>query len=126
MEDRNRRRGRYFALDELRGLVFISMVLYHGMWDLVYMFGHEIAWYEGTAGYVWQQSICWSFLLLSGFCWPFGREKYRRGLLVFGAGALVTAVTCLFLPQDRVIFGVLTFLGTASLLTTFFHPLLLQ
>ena len=53
MEDRNRRRGRYLALDELRGLVFISMVLYHGMWDLVYMFGHEIAWNEGTAGYVW-------------------------------------------------------------------------
>lgn len=124
MEDRNRRRGRYFALDELRGLVFISMVLYHGMWDLVYMFGHEIAWYEGTAGYVWQQSICWCFILLSGFCWAFGRNKYRHAGLVFGAGFLVTLVTCLFLPEDRVVFGVLTFLGTAAFLTTLLQPLL--
>lgn len=118
--------ARYLMLDEGRGLVFLSMFFYHAMWDLVYLFGVDAGWYRGTAGYVWQQSICWSFILLSGFCWPFGREKYRRGLLVFGAGALVTAVTCLFLPQDRVIFGVLTFLGTASLLTTFFHPLLLR
>ena len=118
--------ARYLMLDEGRGLVFLSMFFYHAMWDLVYLFGVDAGWYRGTAGYVWQQSIWWSFILLSGFCWPFGREKCRRGLLVFGAGALVTAVTCLFLPQDRVIFGVLTFLGTASLLTTFFHPLLLR
>ena len=26
-------------LDELRGLDLISMMLYHGMWDLVYLFG---------------------------------------------------------------------------------------
>ena len=30
---------RYALLDELRGLDLISMMLYHGMWDLVYLFG---------------------------------------------------------------------------------------
>ena len=48
----------------------------------------------------------------------------RRGAQVFGAGALVTAVTLLFMPEDRVIFGVLTFLGTAMLLTGVLEPLL--
>ena len=30
---------RYALLDELRGLALISMIGYHAMWDLVYMFG---------------------------------------------------------------------------------------
>ena len=41
---------------------------------------------------VWQQSICWVFILLSGFCLPLGHHPFRRGAVVFGAGALVTAV----------------------------------
>ena len=32
-------------LDELRGLDLISMMLYHGMWDLVYLFGVRAPWY---------------------------------------------------------------------------------
>ena len=48
----------------------------------------------------------------------------RRGVTVFAAGALVTAVTLVFMPGSRVIFGVLTFLGTAMLLTGVLEPLL--
>ena len=57
------------------------------------------------------------FLLLSGFCVQLGHHTLRRGAQVFGAGALVTAVTLLFMPEDRVVFGVLTLLGSAMLLT---------
>ena len=74
--------------------------------------------------FLWQQTICWVFILLSGFCAPFGRHMLRRGVTVFAAGALVTAVTLVFMPGDRVIFGVLTFLGTAMLLTGVLEPLL--
>lgn len=38
--------------------------------------------------------------------------------------ALVTAVTLVFMPGGRVVFGVLTFLGTAMLLTGVLEPLL--
>ena len=57
------------------------------------------------------------FILLSGFCVQLGHHTLRRGAQVFGAGALVTAVTLLFMPEDRVVFGVLTLLGSAMLLT---------
>ena len=92
--------ARYRLLDELRGLDLISMMLYHGMWDVVFLFGVAQKWYTGRPGFVWQQSICWVFLLLSGFCLPLGHHPFRRGAVVFGAGALVTAVTLLFLPED--------------------------
>ena len=116
--------GRYALLDELRGLDLISMMLYHACWDLIYLFGLWMNWYVGRPGHLWQQSICWIFILLSGFCVPFGRHTLRRGATVFGAGALVTAVTLIFMPADRVVFGVLTLLGTAMLLTGLLEPVL--
>ena len=81
-------------------------------------------WYAATPGHLWQQSICWVFILLSGFCVPLGHHTLRRGAMIFGAGVLVTAVTLLFMPEDRVVFGVLTLLGSAMLLTGLLEPLL--
>lgn len=116
--------SRYALLDELRGLDLVSMMLYHACWDMMFLFGIWMDWYAGMPGRLWQQTICWVFILLSGFCAPFGRHMLRRGVTVFAAGALVTAVTLVFMPGDRVIFGVLTFLGTAMLLTGVLEPLL--
>lgn len=100
--------GRYALLDELRGLDLVSMMLYHACWDMMFLFGIWMDWYAGMPGRLWQQTICWVFILLSGFCVQLGHHTLRRGAQVFGAGALVTAVTLLFMPEDRVIFGVLT------------------
>ena len=94
MKKNEQRRQRYGALDWIRGITLISMILYHGAWDLVYMFGVNWDWYRSKGAYAWQQSICWTFILLSGFCWALGqnrRRKLRRGLLVFSGGALITA-----------------------------------
>lgn len=44
---------RYALLDELRGLDLISMMLYHGMWDLVYLFGVRAPWYGSWQGELW-------------------------------------------------------------------------
>ena len=98
--------GRYALLDELRGLDLLSMIGYHACWDLIFLFGMSATWYTGWQGHLWQQSICWVFILLSGFCLPLGHRPLRRGLIVSGAGVLVTAVTLLFMPEDRVVFGV--------------------
>mgnify|MGYP000733154684 CR=1 FL=1 len=116
--------GRYALLDELRGLDLVSMMLYHACWDMMFLFGIWMDWYAGMPGRLWQQTICWVFILLSGFCVPLGHRTLKRGAQVFAAGALVTVVTLVFMPEDRVIFGVLTFLGTAMLLTGVLEPLL--
>ena len=66
--------ARYALLDELRGLDLVSMMLYHGCWDLVNLFGIQADWYYGLPGHLWQQSICWVFILLSGFCVQLGHH----------------------------------------------------
>lgn len=116
MEKKKSGSGRLALLDSLRGLTLISMILYHACWDAVYLLGANWPWYGSRAAYIWQQSICWTFIMLSGFCIPFSSKLLRRGLEVFGAGALVMAVTCLLLPEDRVVFGVLTLIGSCMLL----------
>lgn len=116
--------GRLPLLDSIRGLTLISMILYHALWDAVFLYGAEIGWYRSTAGFLWQQSICWSFILLSGFCTALGSRPFRRGWTVFGCGLIVTAVTLFVLPNEPIIFGVLTFLGSAMLLSGFAKPLL--
>lgn len=60
---------RVWQLDALRGLALLNMLAYHGMYDWVYVFGHASAWYDISAAgcHIWQQYICWSFILLSGY-----------------------------------------------------------
>ena len=99
------KRKRYHLLDGIRGIVLVSMIAYHFSWNLVYLYGVKWAWYRSTGAYVWQQSICWTFILLSGFCWSMGKQPLKRGLLVFGGGLLVTAVTLAVMPYNRVVFG---------------------
>ena len=107
---------RLHLLDALRGFTLINMIAFHGLWNLVYLFGIRMDWYTGTPGYLWQQWICWTFILRSGFCWNFSRNHLKRGLTVFGGGLIVTAVTCLVMPDSRIVFGVLTCIGSCMLL----------
>ena len=109
-------KSRLYLLDEYRGFVIINMIAYHAIWDLVYMFGVGWKWYKSDIGFIWQQWICWSFILVSGFCWQMSQKNLKRGLLVFGAGFLITAVTVIFMPASKVVFGVLTLLGSSMLL----------
>lgn len=109
-------KNRLHFLDALRGFTLINMIAFHGLWNLVYLFGIKADWYIGTPGYIWQQAICWTFILLSGFCRNLGKRHLKRGLTVFGGGLIVTAVTCIVMPESRIIFGVLTCLGSCMLL----------
>lgn len=109
-------KNRLHFLDALRGFNLINMIAFHGLWNLVYLFGMRADWYTGSPGYLWQQAICWTFIVLSGFCWNLGRHHLKRGLTVFGGGLIVTAVTCIVMPESRIVFGVLTCLGSCMLL----------
>ncbi len=109
---------RYRALDGIRGAAVISMILYHAAWDIANLIGIYMPWFYSIAGYIWQQSICQTFILLSGFCFRLGSHKLRRALIVSAAGIAITVVTALFMPNDIIIFGILTCLGSCMLIMT--------
>ena len=57
---------RYALLDEIRGLDLVSMMLYHGLWDVVFLFGMPLAWYAGYS-FCCRGSACrWGTTLTGG------------------------------------------------------------
>ena len=110
------KRPHYGLLDTVRGVCILSMVAYHGMYDLVDIFGLPSAWYTGLPGYSGQQSICCTFILLSRMCWQLSRRHVKRGLLLVGCGAAITLITWLVMPSQRILYGVLNLLGLSALL----------
>ena len=106
----------YYWIYNIRAIAMISMIIYHAVWDLVYLYGMDWSWYRSDLAFVWQQSICWTFILLSGFCWSFSKNPLKQGIIVSAGGFIVTVVTLIFSYNSRVIFGVLNLIGASALL----------
>ena len=115
---------RYHVLDLLRGLLLINAVLYHGLYDYVYVFDRSCIFMQQHSAYLWQQTICTGFILLAGCSCTLSRNPAKHGSLIFACALLITAVTCIVIPDERILFGVLHLIGLSYLLTAFFKPLL--
>ena len=115
---------RLWQLDALRGLALVNMIAYHALYDWVYVFGLPCAWYDISAPgcHIWQQYICWSFLLIAGFSFTLSRAPLKNGLLTLGCAAVLTVVTAVFLPGQAIWFGVLHLTGCALVLTALLRP----
>lgn len=111
------RPSRLHGIDALRGFTVLSMVAYHFMYDVNIIYGRSPNWYREPQVFFWQQCICWCFILISGFVWPWGKSKnLRRGIVINLWGLAITAVSCIAVPSEAIWFGVLNFIGCAVLL----------
>ena len=116
--------NRCALLDFIRGLTVLNMITFHACWDLVYIFHMPWSWYSSYPAYIWQQCICCTFILLSGFCSGMSRHLFRRGLTVFLLGAIITAITIIFMPENLILFGVLTCIGSCMLIMSCIRKIL--
>ena len=107
---------RVFWIDFFRTLAILNMIVYHGMWDAIYLFGYDLPSLYTPWAIVWERYICISFFVLSGICFNMSRSNVKRGIFVSVCGLIVTLVTVIFVPQGKIIFGTLTFIGLAHLL----------
>lgn len=109
---------RYDLIDSIRGLAIISMIGFHACWIMNY-FGILITTERlySTIFTVWERSICIPFILIAGFSFSLGHNHLKSGLVILGWGFIITVVTCIFLYDIRIIFGVLTLIGSSILLT---------
>lgn len=117
---------RIWELDALRGLCLLGVIAVHLIFDLTYLY--PVLNWNAPEWFLFVQE--WGgvvFLMLSGICVTLGSRSVRRGLIVFGAGMLITAVTygmykLNMATTDLVIrFGVLHCLGVCMLLWWFFR-----
>ena len=115
---------RYSLIDAIRGLAVVNMVLYHFLFDVYILQGFNVNWRSIPGVHIWQQCICWTFILVSGLSFHLSGHRLRNGLLINGCGILVTVVTLIAEPQEAIWCGVLTLLGCSLLLATALKPLL--
>ena len=116
MKDSSANAGRNHLIDAYRGLTMISMILYHSCYDYFVALKHSYDFITTRGAYLWQQSICISFILVSGMVWQAGKKHaLKRGLILIALGCGITLVTVLFMPSESIYYGILTFMGIATL-----------
>lgn len=92
------------------------MVAYHGLYDLVYLFGVSFPAFHTLGMHLFQQLICCGFIFMSGISGRYSRGNGRRGLMTLGCGVVISLGTFLLVPSEMIYFGILHFLGGAMIL----------
>ena len=115
------RRVRFF--DSLRGLSVLSMAGFHLCYDLRYLAGLSLPWFQGTFQDVWRASISWVFLFLAGVMSSYSRNNYRRAAK-YGLFALaIFAVTAIAAVDDAISFGIIFCMAACTLVTAILETL---
>ncbi len=113
---------RYLLIDGIRGLAIVNMVAFHFLYDVNEIWNINSHWYEEKSIHIWQQAICWTFIIISGFVWEAGKNSsIRRGVILNIYGMLITAVTAIVLPTEIVWFGILNFMGCAAIILSLLY-----
>lgn len=116
---------RYYAVDALRGLAIVNMILFHFLYDVFMIYGKNPAWYSDPFVHIWQQGICCTFIFVSGFVWQWGaKNNLRRGLFCNLCGIIISIVTLIAVPSEAVWFGILNFIGCAILIMIPLHKIM--
>ncbi len=120
-------KNRIWELDALRGICILGMMVVHFVFDLNEFAGLGLTmpgWFNFCQRY---GHIL--FILISGICAALASRSFRRGVIVFCAGLLVTGVTlfmvCVlkFNRSLSIFFGILHLLGLCMILFPLFRRL---
>lgn len=112
--------------DALRGFTMISMALFHGTYDLAYIYGVSIPWFvNGPVQDIWRASISWVFLFVAGWMCSVSHDNFKRSFKYAAAAFVVWIATSVASVDNSINFGIiycmaactLTFALTKSLLT---------
>jgi len=119
-------RTRVGFLDETRGLCIILMVLYHALYNVIFLFGWDLTLTDGTGFLHWlwntpllrfaQPFVAGIFIFISGIACRFSRSNLKRGAIVLAIALCITAATMHFMPGHTIYFGILHFMGSAMIL----------
>lgn len=118
---------RIWELDALRGFSILCVIVIHFLYDLRTFVGISVG--NGPVMSAVQQYGGVVFVILSGLCVTLGSRSFRRGLVVFACGMVITLVTAgmvwLGMAHRSVLirFGVLHLLGVCMMLWPLFKKL---
>ena len=107
-------KNRIGFLDAWRAAALLAMIVWHFLYDLSAAGLLPPSLPQNGVMELFRLLIAGSFVSISGVCAALSRRPLRRGLIVFAAAPLVSAVTDLFGTPVR--WGILHLLGTCRML----------
>lgn len=109
-------KGRITMIDTLRGVLIILVVAYHVFFDLNDIFGVRISFMYTYGMNLFRDCFVGLLIVVAGISCNLTRSNIKRGLKTLFLGMVITSVTLLIMPDQRVLFGILHFMGTSMLL----------
>lgn len=106
---------RIFEIDLLRATAIVLMVIYHFVFDLnnftkISVDCEVMPWnLIGT-------SSALIFIFISGISSGLSKSSFKRGIITFSFGMLVTVVTLVYDTKEYIRFGILHFLGISMMM----------
>ncbi len=106
-------------LDEVRGIAYVAMILYHLYYDLAFVYAHDLPDMVDVVMKFIQPFIAGTFIFIAGISSNYSKNNFKRGAIYFFLAMLLTFVTAVALPGETIVFGVLHFLGIAAMIYGF-------
>lgn len=115
---------RFWEIDAMRGVAIVLMILFHLAFDLNYFTQYKLD-FGWLFWFLFPRLIAFIFIIVSGIALTLSYNRSKdpvkkfamRGLKIFSLGLLITAMTFLLFPQETILFGVLHFIGIATILS---------
>ena len=114
---------RVYLIDEIRGFAILCMVIYHGVYDLLAIFGISFPFFFSPLMNGVRTFFAGTFIFISGTACQFSHNNLKRGAICLGLGLAITLFTALFLPEELIVFGILHMLGISMMLFGLLRPL---
>ena len=108
--------NRIEIIDALRGIIIVIMILFHLLYDIEAIFGIQFQIMQPDITRIILAIFPTCFFIISGVCTAFSRSILKRGLTLFIIGNLITLVTILIIPEQKIIFGAISSIGCCMLL----------
>lgn len=114
--------SRIWEIDFFRGIALLLMVVFHLIVDLTDFWGYNLNYMDGFWYYEGKLSAI-MFMAIAGVSSTLSIYQFRKGVVVFTWGLLITLVTYLYNPQTYIRFGILHMLGSCMMFFPFIKKL---
>lgn len=117
---------RIHLIDELRGLSIVFMIIFHIIYQLVlWLSMPEELLYHPIVRLI-QFGAQFLFISIAGISCSFSRSNLKRGMICILYGTIITIVTFLFIPEERIILGILHFMGISIVIYTLINKQIIK
>lgn len=109
-------------IDEVRGIAYIAMMIYHIYFDLAFVYMHDMPGILSSVMSFIQPFIAGTFIVVAGISSNFSSNNFRRGVIYFFFAMILTFATAVFMPSELILFGILHFMAIAAMIYGFAGP----